>query len=117
MITAAEVQKLRAIRAPGPSVLSLYLQIPPALPALRDLPARADELLAQAVSTDKQRALAVHSELRRTVRRLLEVHARAWLGRTAAIFAAGEVNLAEAFPLPLPAARSRTRPPGARTCP
>lgn len=28
MITKAEVQKLRAVRAPGPSVLSVYVWVP-----------------------------------------------------------------------------------------
>jgi hypothetical protein len=105
MITAAEVQRLRAVRAPRPSVLSLYLHVPAALPALRDLPARADDLLAEAaVSMDRPDAVIARGEQRRTVRRLLEAHARAWLGQTIAIFAAGDVGLARAFPLPFPVA-------------
>ena len=105
MITVAEVQKLRAVRAPGPSVLSLYLHLPQSLPALRDLPDRADELLAEAAAAaDARPAVTVHAEQRRMVRRLLEVHARAWLGHTIAIFVAGDVSLAEAFPLPWNAA-------------
>jgi Bacterial archaeo-eukaryotic release factor family 10 len=101
MITVAEVQKLRAVRAPLPSVLSLYLQVPMSLPALRDLPARADELLAEAVAaTNGRPGVTAYREERRTVRRLLEVHARAWLGYTIAIFAASNAGLAEAFPLP-----------------
>ena len=79
MITEADVRKLRAIRTPGPSVLSLYLWVPVDLPALRGLPARAGELLAEdAEGTNDRRAVKARGEERRTVRRLLEVHARDW---------------------------------------
>jgi peptide chain release factor subunit 1 len=101
MITKADVQKLRAVRAPGPSVLSVYVWVPVDPPALRGLPARADELLAEAAAgMDGQRTVRARAGERQTVHRLLEVHARQWLGHTAAIFAAGDVGLAEAYPLP-----------------
>jgi len=97
MISEAEVQKLRAIHARGLSVLSLYVWVPVDLSALRELPARADELLAVAAAgMGGQRAAGE----RRTVREMLQVHAREWMGYTTAIFACGEVGLAEAFPLP-----------------
>jgi hypothetical protein len=65
MITEADVRKLRAIRTPGPSVLSLYLWVPVDLPALRGLPARADELLAEAAEgTDDRRAVKARRLLR-----------------------------------------------------
>jgi len=99
MISEAEVQKLRAIHARGLSVLSLYVWVPVDLPALRELPARADELLA-AADVGGQRAVRERHEERRTIRELLQVHAREWMGHTAAIFACAEVGLAEAFPLP-----------------
>lgn len=101
MISEADVQKLRAIQALGPSVLSLYVWVPVDLSALRELPARADELLT-AAGMDGQRAPTVRErqQERRTVREMLQAHAREWMGHTAAIFACGEAGLAEAFPLP-----------------
>jgi peptide chain release factor subunit 1 len=118
MITAAQVAKLRAVYAAGPSVLSLYLWVPVDVPAALALPARADELLTAALP-DAREAARPYScdEERKTVRRLLQTHARDWLGHTAAIFAAHEAGLAEAWPLPcrLPdravlAARPHVRP-------
>jgi peptide chain release factor subunit 1 len=101
MISEAVVRKLRAIRAAGPSVLSLYVWVPLDVSALRGLPARADELLAVATEgVDGWRVIQERSGERQTARKLLEVHAREWLGHTAAIFACGEAGLAEAFPLP-----------------
>lgn len=101
MISEADVQKLRAIRAPGPSVLSLYVWVPVDLSALRELPARADELLTVAAAgMDGQRKVRERQQERHTVRDMLQSHAREWMGDTAAIFACGETGLAEAFPLP-----------------
>jgi len=87
MITEAARRKLRAVRAPGPSVPSLYVRVPVDLPALRGLPARADELLAEAAAgMDGEHVVRARAEERRMVYRLLEVHARrmpAWSrGRT-----------------------------------
>jgi hypothetical protein len=45
MISEADVQKLRAVHASGPSVLSLYMWVPVDVSALPRLPARADQLL------------------------------------------------------------------------
>ncbi len=41
MISHADVEKLRSIRAPGPAVLSLYLPVPLDPAGVRDLAARA----------------------------------------------------------------------------
>jgi hypothetical protein len=101
MISEADIQKLRAIHALSPSVLSLYTWVPVDLPALRELPARADELLTVAAAgIDGRRAVRARQEERQAVREMLQVHAREWMGHTAAIFACGEAGLAEAFPLP-----------------
>ena len=101
MISEADVQKLRAIHAHGPSVLSLYVWVPVDLPALRELPARADGLLTVAAAgMDGQRTVRERQQERQTVRGMLRAHAREWMGHTAAIFACGEAGLAEAFPLP-----------------
>ncbi len=123
MISEADVQKLRAVHARGPSVLSLYVWVPVDVPALRGLPARADELLALAVEgadgqrADGQRVVRAHGWERRVARDMLAAGAREWMGHTAAIFTCAEAGLAEAFPLPclLPdravlAARPHVRP-------
>ncbi len=109
MITRADVDKLLSVRAAGPSLLSLYLRVPRDPAQLRELAARADELLGKP-------PWAVQRE-RDTARQLLDAHARDWLGHTVAIFACGEPELAEAIPLPcgLPeravfAARPHVRP-------
>ena len=109
MITRADVDKLLSIRAAGQSLLSLYLRVPQDPAQLRELPARADELLGEPVR-------AVQWE-RDAARRLLAARARDWLGHTVVIFACAELGLAEASPLPgrLPeravfAARPHVRP-------
>lgn len=101
MISEADVRKLTEIHVPGPQVLSLYLRIPASLPSLRELPARAEELLAAATASAGSRVTAAaRSEQRRAVRRFLEVRARDWQGLAAAIFTCRDAGLAEAFPLP-----------------
>jgi peptide chain release factor subunit 1 len=109
MITRADVDKLLGIGAAGPSLLSLYLRVPLDPAQLRELPARADELLGRPVHPSQRE--------RDAVRRLLAAHARDWLGHTVAIFACAELGLAEAIRLPgqLPeravlAARPHVRP-------
>src|ERR1017187_5329231 len=96
MISHADVEKLLGIQAAERSVLSVYLQVPVNPPALRGLPARVDELLALAGGADGLGALRARDEGRRMVRRLLEVHARDWLGHTVAIFACSQLGLSEA---------------------
>jgi Bacterial archaeo-eukaryotic release factor family 10 len=101
MITEADVRKLCEVRAAGRSVLSLYLGVPGDPAALRGVPARADELLTEAVAgSADRRTVRARKEGMQAVRDLLAVHTREWLGQTAAIFAAAEAGLAEAFPLP-----------------
>jgi len=101
MISHADVEKLLGIQAAERSVLSVYLQVPVDPPALRGLPARVGELLTLAGGgADGRGALRARDEDRRMVRRLLEVHARDWLGHTVAIFACSQLGLSEAFPLP-----------------
>ena len=48
MITYADVEKLLATRSEDSPVLSLYLEVPLDLPALRGLPVRAGELVNSA---------------------------------------------------------------------
>ncbi|HUY44710.1 MAG TPA: hypothetical protein VMV92_03135 [Streptosporangiaceae bacterium] len=118
MISYAEAEKLLGIQAPDRSVLSLYLSVPLDPAELRELPARAGELIAEAARAgDDPTARRERDEDRRLVQTLLEVHARDWLGHTVGIFACAQASLSEAIPLPcrLPeravfAARPHVRP-------
>jgi hypothetical protein len=101
MISLAEVEKLLQIQATEPSVLSLYLSVPMDPDALRGLPARAGELYALAArGGDGAGAVRVQERDKQVVRRLLEGHARDWLGHTVAIFTCAQPQLTEAIPLP-----------------
>lgn len=97
MIGPADVEKLRAIRATEPAVLSLYLPVPLDPAELRGLPARAGDLV---VSAAARAAAEVPGADRDAVRQLVAAHGREWLGHTVAIFACGELGLLEALPLP-----------------
>jgi hypothetical protein len=102
MINRPDVDKLLSVHAAGPSVLSLYLWVPPDPAELRALPARANELLALAARDDPGHSgvIQVGNNERETVRGLLASSARDWLGHTIAIFACAELGLAEAIPVP-----------------
>ena len=101
MISQADVEKLLCIQAADGLVLSVYLQVPVDPPALRGLPARVGELLAVAIGgTESPGAARAQAEDQPMVRRLMEVHARDWLGHTVAIFACRQLGLLESFPLP-----------------
>jgi len=102
MITDADIGKLLDVRAAEPTVLSLYLRVPHDPAALRVLPARADDLLARAGrgGTDTPDTQEAQEEGRRIARRMLEAHAREWLGHTVAAFACAEPRLAETVVLP-----------------
>lgn len=98
--TEKDVHKLRAMQALTSPVLSLYLHVPLEIPALRSLPAQANDLLAVAM-TDLDRSTAAQArKASSTVRRLVESNASRWLGHTVAIFACDELGLAEGLPLP-----------------
>ena len=102
MISRAEVDKLLEVRAPGPWLLSLYVQLPLDPAELRGLPAHVGELFALAARDGPgvPAAVRVGAAEARAVRGLLASHARDWLGHTVAIFACAELGLAEAMPLP-----------------
>lgn len=94
----ADARRLLDIHTDGAPVLSLYLRVPADPPALRELPARAAELVTSAA-----RQVPGVGDVRRhvlAVRRLLEVHGRDWLGHTVAVFVCEPPRLAEAIVLP-----------------
>jgi len=99
MITRAEVEKLGAIHAITPAVLSLYVAVP-ALPwQLSDLAVHARELIA-AAETVVGGPGNLSEEDRNGALEVLADEAREWPGRTVAIFACADVGLLEAVPLP-----------------
>ena len=101
VIGEEDVQKLLAIHASGPSVLSLYMWVPVDVAALPELSARADDLLKGAAEgTGGQRALKARSAERQTAQSLVHLHGREWMGHTAAVFASHEAGLAATFALP-----------------
>jgi hypothetical protein len=96
MITRAEIEKLGALHAVEPVMLSLYLAVPPSAD-LRALTARADELIAAAEAASGQ---VVETQARDRVRERLAACTRDWPGRTVAVFACAGSGLLEALLLP-----------------
>ena len=130
MFSYSDVERLLGSQTAARSVLSLYLAVPKDPAELRELPARADDAIALAVSdhgtprgAEPSQALAQVTATRlgdhdeEQVRKLIEAHGREWLGHTAAIFVSGEIGLTEAIRLPgqiperaIVAARPHVRP-------
>jgi peptide chain release factor subunit 1 len=119
MISCADVEKLRSMRAPGPTVLSLYLPVPLDPAGVQGLAAQAGDLMAGAGSgrPDGASIAKVGHADRDAVLDALAAHGRDWLGHTVAFFACQRLALFEALPLPcvLPgravlAARPHVRP-------
>jgi peptide chain release factor subunit 1 len=102
MISYADVDKLRGMRAPGPAVLSLYLAVPLDPAEVRGLAARAGGLMAgvSAINLEGVKAAGVSHADRNAVLGALAVHGRDWLGHTVAFFACDQLGLFEAVPLP-----------------
>jgi peptide chain release factor subunit 1 len=96
MITAAEVDKLRSIRAPEASVLSLYLQVPLDPAGLHEMSARARDLIVTAAGP----SAASRNDDAMTARDAVAAHARQWLGHTLAIFVCGDLGLLEVMAMP-----------------
>jgi len=102
MISHADVEKLRSMRAPGPAVLSLYLPVPLAPVGVRGLAAQAEDLMAGAGAGGPDGASiakAGHAD-RDAVLDALAAHGRDWLGHTVAFFACQQLALFETLPLP-----------------
>jgi len=97
MITNSEIDKLRSIRAPEESVLSLYLEVPLDPAGLRELPARASDLIRAAADANPGKLAAEDEEAARDA---VAAGARNWLGHTVAIFVCGDIGLLEVVPLP-----------------
>jgi hypothetical protein len=99
MISCEDIEKLRNVRAQGPTVLSLYLPVPLDPAGLPGLAAAAGDLMAGASSVDGVSTAGVSDADRDAVLGTLAVHGRDWLGHTVAFFACGELGLFEVLPL------------------
>lgn len=93
MITYGELDKLRSVRAPDESVLSLYLDVPPDQAGVRKLPARAAELIRAADGAGRAPDLQM-------ARQVVAAHSRGWLGHTLAAFLCADLGLVEVVQLP-----------------
>ena len=101
MITRTDADKLRALRAGRPAVVSVYLPIPVDLAEHRALATRARELIKSAASREPRAGGKQVSEADiESVAQALAAHSDEWLGRTAAIFACAEIGLFATIPLP-----------------
>ena len=101
MITRTEVEKLGAMHAVEPTMLSLYLAVPPPPAPLSLLAARADELIAAAEAAAGA-GRQVGEQDRNALREMLALCGRNWPGHMVAIFASAGAGLLEALPLPGP---------------
>ncbi len=97
MITYGEVEKLRSTRAADESVLSLYVYVPPDSAGLRQLAARAADLIGAAAALAPD---TLHAEDELLARRTLARHAGEWLGHTLGIFVSEQLSLLDLIPLP-----------------
>jgi peptide subunit release factor 1 (eRF1) len=101
MVSYADVEKLLTARSDGAPVLSLYLEVPLEERALRELPAKAGDLIAAAPGAPTGAAAErVLAWARREAGRVLDAGARQWLGHGVGIFVGDQANLAEARQLP-----------------
>jgi len=100
MISRAEADKLARVQAAEPVVLSLYLSVPLEPAELRELPARAGDLIAAAAGGPGDGGRErVRDADRGAVRSAIVAHGRDWLGHTVAIFACADLGLFEVLPL------------------
>jgi hypothetical protein len=102
MITRAEVEKLGAIHAVAPAILSVYLTVPSHPGEPGDLAARGGELIASAETAVGDPGCLSEQD-RTNALEMLADGARNWPGQTVAVFACADAGLLEALPLPCPA--------------
>lgn len=103
MITRADADRLRAVRAGKPAVVSVYLPVPVDLAEHRGLPIRARELVKSAASQEPRAGggLVREADVDAIMSSVSE-DSHGWLGHTVALFAWTEGGLFEAVPLPGP---------------
>lgn len=101
MITEAGAERLRARRADGPSVLSVYLGVPVDVGQHRGLPVRARELIKAAGSQEpSSTGREVSAADVEAIINAIDQDSQEWLGHTVAMFACSRIGLFETVPLP-----------------
>lgn len=101
MVSYEDVEKLLAAGSDGAPVLSLYVEVPLEEQALRELPAKADDLITSAPGAPTGSAAErVLAHVRREVRRVLDAGARQWRGHGAGVFVCGQASQPETRLLP-----------------
>jgi len=98
MTTRAEVEKLGAVHAITPAVLSLYVTLPLLPGEVSGLRAHARELIAGAMAAAGDSGNLSEAD-RDHALEMLTARAREWPGRSVAVFACADAGLLEAFPL------------------
>jgi Bacterial archaeo-eukaryotic release factor family 10 len=97
MITYGEVEKLHSSWAADQSVLSLYVYVPSGRIGVRELQARAVDLVEAATERTPE---TLHREDELLAQRVLAEHAWEWLGHTLGIFVSEQLSLLDVVPLP-----------------
>ena len=100
LITKANTDELRGLRARSSAVISLYLNVPVDLAEHRGLVTKARELAKGAVPGESVTAGQPAEADLESVANLVAAGCHDWLGQTVAIFVCGELGLAEAIPMP-----------------
>jgi hypothetical protein len=101
VITKAEADDLRALRAAEPAFISVYLPVPVDLAEHRGLPTRARELIKSAASRESgAHGAQVREADLAAVTAAVAARSHDWLGHTAAIFACADIGVLETIPLP-----------------
>ena len=96
MITSAQTTDLRALRAAGNSVISLYLNVPVDLAEHRLLTTRARELIKAAEGEEPQLSESDVAKIGTAI----TASGQDWLGQSVAFFACAELDLFQAMALP-----------------
>ena len=101
MINRADADRLRAVRATDPAVVSVYLQVPVDLAGHRALPVRARDLIKSAASQEPRAGGGMVRETDpEAIITAVTQDSHEWLGRTIALFACAQIEMFEAVPLP-----------------
>ena len=101
MINRADADRLRAVRAADPAVVSVYLQVPVDLAEHRSLPIRVRDLIKSAASQEPRAGGGFVRETDpESIINAVTQDSQEWLGHTIALFACAQIGMFEAVPLP-----------------
>ena len=99
MINRADADRLRAVRATDPAVVSVYLQVPVDLAEHRALPVRARDLIKSAASQEPRAGGGMVRETDpEAIITAVTQDSHEWLGRTIALFACAQIEMFDNSP-------------------